>query len=273
MAEIDWDEAFSNTKYIPQGASYPQNWKNASSSFIDQYEHFDRDIAYGSHPRQVFDLFWPESQPLGLTVFIHGGYWIDLDKSYWSHLARGMIDRGWAVAIPSYVLAPEARISEITLMMAAMIDKSAGLVPGPILLMGHSAGGHLVTRMACKNVDMASETRSRIRRFVSISGVHDLRNLLHTEMNEKLQLTVEEAVSESPCLQEPVETVSVLIWVGSKERPEFLQQSEILRRQWENKVNRAQSVVEEGRHHFDVIDSLTSQDSFLIRSILELTDT
>lgn len=268
MAEIDWDEAFSNAKYIPQGASYPQKWKNASSSFIDQYEQVDRDVAYGSHPRQVFDLFWPETQPLGLTIFIHGGYWIDLDKSYWSHMAKGMSDRGWAVAIPSYVLAPEARISEITLMMASMIEKSADLVAGPIVLAGHSAGGHLVTRMACKQVDMASETRSRIQRFVSISGVHDLRNLLHTEMNAKLQLTVEEAVSESPCLQEPLETVSLLTWVGSQERPEFLKQSEILRREWEKKIKRAQSVVEDGRHHFDVIDSMSIKDSNLVRSAL-----
>ena len=144
-----------------------------------------------------------------------------------------MCDHGWAVAIPSYVLAPEARISEITSMMASMIEQSADLIAGPILLVGHSAGGHLVTRMACKNVNMASDTRSRIRRFISISGIHDLRNLLHTQMNDKLQLTLEEAVSESPSLQEPVESVSLLTWVGSKERPEFLRQSEILHRKVE----------------------------------------
>ena len=271
MSEIDWDEAFSNAKYIPQGMTYPQKWKNASSSFVDQWEHIELNIAYGTHPRQVFDLICPKFRPLGLAVFIHGGYWIDFDKSYWTHMAKGMCDHGWAVAIPSYVLAPEARISEITSMMASMIEQSADLIAGPILLVGHSAGGHLVTRMACKNVNMASDTRSRIRRFISISGIHDLRNLLHTQMNDKLQLTLEEAVSESPSLQEPVESVSLLTWVGSKERPEFLRQSEILHEKWKNKISRAENVVENGRHHFDVIESMTSQNSFLIRSMPGVT--
>ncbi len=271
MAKIDWDEAFSNAKYIPQGTSYPQKWKNASSSFVDQWEHVELNIAYGSHPRQVFDLISPEFCPLGLAVFIHGGYWIDFDKSYWSHMAKGMCEHGWAVAIPSYVLAPEARISEITNMMASMIEQSADLIAGPILLVGHSAGGHLVTRMACKNVNMASNTRSRIRRFVSISGIHDLRNLLHTQMNDKLQLTLEDAVSESPSLQEPVEGISLLTWVGSKERPEFLRQSEILHEKWKNKISRAGNVVENGRHHFDVIESMSAKESVLVRSVLGAT--
>lgn len=270
MTDVDWDEAFSNAKYIPQGESYPQKWKNASSSFIDHCEHAELDIAYGSHPRQVFDLIFPKSQPLGLAVFIHGGYWIDFDKSYWSHLAKGMCDHGWAVAIPSYVLAPEARISEITLMMASMIEQGADLVAGPILLVGHSAGGHLVTRMACTNVSMTSATRSRIQKFISISGIHDLRNLLQTQMNNKLQLTPEEAVSESPFLQEPVETASVLTWVGSEERPELLKQSEILHEKWKNKTYRAENVVENGRHHFDVIEGLIAKESVLVRSILDV---
>ncbi|MCY3883584.1 MAG: alpha/beta hydrolase [Gammaproteobacteria bacterium] len=263
MAHTDWDDEFSNAKYIPQGMSYPQRWKDAATSFIENHARVELDIAYGSHPRQVFDLFWPSSQPRGLVVFVHGGYWIDFDKSYWSHLAKGSSDQGWAVAIPSYVLAPEARISEITHMMVQMIEKCAQVVAGPIVLVGHSAGGHLVTRMACKNTVISIEIRERIQRFVSISGVHDLRNLLHTQMNKRLRLTAEEAISESPSLHEPVETASVLTWVGSKERPEFLRQSEVLYHEWRSRIKEARNVVENDRHHFDIIDLLTNSRSSL----------
>src|SRR3546814_5563195 len=50
--------------------------------------------------------------PAGLAVFVHGGYWMAFDKSSWSHLAAGAVARGWAVALPSYTLCPEARISD-----------------------------------------------------------------------------------------------------------------------------------------------------------------
>ncbi len=268
MNHVDWDDEFSNAKYIPGGSTYPQRWKDASTQFINHHERMERDIAYGSHPRQVFDLFWPSSKPLGLVVFVHGGYWMDFDKSYWSHLAKGACDHGWAVAIPSYVLAPEARISEITFMMISMIEKCAEAVVGPIVLVGHSAGGHLVTRMACKDVELSLEIRDRIQRFVSISGVHDLRNLLHTTMNNKLRLTTEEAACESPSLQEPVKTASVVTWVGSKERTEFLRQSEVLYNEWKSKTKEAHNVIEDDRHHFDVFNSLSVRDSSLIHTVL-----
>lgn len=268
MDHIDWDDEFSNAKYIPGGSTYPQRWRDAARLFISHHEKVERDIAYGSHPRQVFDLFWPASQPLGMVIFVHGGFWMDFDKSYWSHLAKGACDHGWAVAIPSYVLAPEARISEITLMMISMIEKCAEAVVGPIVLIGHSAGGHLVTRMACKDVGVALEVQKRIQRFVSISGVHDLRNLLHTKMNIKLRLTTDEAELESPSLQAPVNTASVLTWVGSKERPEFLRQSEVLHNEWKSKIQEVRNVIEDDRHHFDVINSLSGRDSSLIHTVL-----
>lgn len=84
-------------------------------------------------------------------MFVHGGFWMRLDKSYWTDLAEGARDLGWAVCIPSYTLAPVARISEITKQIAAAIEKAGNLVGGPIRLVGHSAGGHLVTRMICAN--------------------------------------------------------------------------------------------------------------------------
>ena len=47
-------------------------------------------------------------------MFVHGGYWLRFDRDMWSHLAAGAVARGWACAIPSYTLAPEARISAMT---------------------------------------------------------------------------------------------------------------------------------------------------------------
>ena len=77
-------------------------------------------------------------------VFVHGGYWRAFDRGLWSHLAAGPLARGWAVAMPGYVLAPEARIAAITAMIADAVAAAAAEVDGPMRLAGHSAGGHLV---------------------------------------------------------------------------------------------------------------------------------
>jgi hypothetical protein len=64
--------------------------------------------------------------PQGLLVFVHGGYWLRFDREMWSHLAAGAVARGWACAIPSYTLAPEARISAMTQEIASVLATSDG---------------------------------------------------------------------------------------------------------------------------------------------------
>jgi arylformamidase len=138
--------------------------------------------------RTRFDLFYPEGSPQGLVVFVHGGYWQWMDRSYFSHLAEGARTRGWAVAMPSYTLAPEARVSRIVAEVAAAIAAAAERIAGPVRLAGHSAGGHLVARMACDRAPLPDAVSRRIERVMSISGIHDLRPLLLSEMNDVLKL-------------------------------------------------------------------------------------
>ena len=268
MSNIDWDDAFSNAAYIKDGSTYPDLWQRSADAFIAKHQDVELNISYGEHSRQKIDLFWPENKPKGLVVFVHGGYWLDFDKSYWSHLAGGASEQGWAVAIPSYVLAPEAKISEITNMIAQAIESSSERVDGPIVLSGHSAGGHLVTRMVCETSPLANDAKARIARVLSISGVHDLRNLIHTRMNDQLQLSLDEAIAESPALQTPMASVNVTCWVGSEERPEFVNQANALRNSWKNRVSNIQVTIEPNRHHFDVIGSLSDPDSPLTFALI-----
>lgn len=268
LSKVDWDDAFSNAAYIKDGATYPDRWRRSAEAFIAKHQDVKLNISYGEHTRQKFDLFWPSTKPKGLVVFVHGGYWLDFDKSYWSHLASGASEQGWAVAIPSYVLAPEAKISEITKMIAQAIEVSSKRVEGSIVLSGHSAGGHLVTRMVCETSPLENNAKARIARVLSISGVHNLRNLIHTRMNDQLQLSLEEAIAESPALQTPIASANVTCWIGSEERPEFVSQANALRDSWKNRVSNIQVTIEPNRHHFDVIGSLSDPNSPLTLALI-----
>jgi acetyl esterase/lipase len=268
----DWDDAYANGAYIEGAADFPAKWVQAALEFRQMMaarQLSDIDIAYGDSERQRLDLFRPEDQARGLVIFIHGGYWRAFDKSCWSHLANGAIQRGWAVAMPSYDLAPTVSIGAITRQMGAAISKAASMVGGPLRLTGHSAGGHLVTRMICQDSPLAPDVRTRVDRVVSISGLHDLRPLLKTKMNDDFRMDEIEAATESAALKQPIEDAELVCWVGSDERPEFVRQSELLANIWTGFGIKTSVHQASGHHHFNVIDGLADPQSPLTNALLE----
>ncbi len=257
------DLAYQNSDFIPGGADYPDRWAEEAQAYRALEASLGRarlNAPYGAHPREAFDLFYPAGRPDGLLVFVHGGYWHLFDRGSWSHFARGATARGWAVAIPSYPLCPEVRIAEITRSVAAAVTTAAGHVAGPLTLAGHSAGGHLVARMACADAPLAAAVAARIAHVAAISPLGDLRPLIDTSMNADLGLDAAAARAESPALLEKAPGMEVSVWVGADERPAFLGQAQGLSEAWGASLH-----VLAGRHHFDVIDGLADPESEIVR--------
>lgn len=267
MRITDWDDAYANMAHVPDGESWPGRWAAAAAEFKSQQA--PRTIGYGAHPRERFDLFAPAGAPRGLAVFVHGGYWRAFDRGDFSHLAAGALARGWAVALPGYVIAPEGgRVAGMTRQIAAAITAAAGEVAGPIRLAGHSAGGHLVTRQVCTDTGLPAPVLDRVEAVLSISGVHDLRPLLRTAVGVEARLDPAEAEAESPALRQPVEGARVHVRVGGEERPEFLRQSALLANVWTGLGADMSQTVAPGRHHFDVIGPLTEAESDLVAAFV-----
>jgi acetyl esterase/lipase len=268
----NWDDAYTNGAHIAGGERWPAAWATAAAAFRAQMAGRNGsrlDAPYGSGERHRYDLFMPSETPKGLFVYIHGGYWKAFDKSAWSHVARGPLEHGWAVALPSYDLCPQVRIAEIARQVAAAVESVAAQVGGPIRLAGHSAGGHLATRLVSAGSTLSCSLRRRIVNTVSISGLHDLRPFLKTEMNAVLGLDEAEAVAESPALLRPTEDARVVCWVGGGERAEFIRQSELLANIWLGLGAQTAFVVEPDRHHFNIIDGLAQASHPLTRALLE----
>lgn len=264
----DWDDAYANMRHIEGGGGYPALWAERAEAFRHEALRRDRaqlDIPYGDNARQRYDFFWPDGRPEGVFVFLHGGYWLAFDKSFWSHLAGGALARGWAVAMPSYRLAPEALIGDIALDAQRAIEAASERARGPVRVAGHSAGGHLVTRALCEGTTLAPRTLARIARVVSISGLHDLRPLTRTAMNQQLRLDARQCASESPALLNLAHAVPTTCWVGRRERPEFLRQSSLLANIWAGLGVETQLVIDDGRHHFDVVEPLSDPGSDLTK--------
>ncbi len=268
----DWDDAYANAPHIPGGDAYPARWAAAAASFRAKLPADRRREAlpYGRHPRERVDLFLPaRGAAQGLVVFVHGGYWRAFDRQVWSHLAAGPLARGWVVAVPGYPLAPEARIAEITRSIAEAVTQLAAAIQGPIALVGHSAGGHLVTRQICADSLLPERVAARLSRVLPVSGLYDLRPLLRLAMNADLRLDEAEAAAESPALLAPRAGAGAHVWVGADERPEFLRQSALIANVWTGLRAEMSLTVEPGRHHFDVIAGLSDPESALVAALID----
>lgn len=255
------DRAYANAAHIAGAADYPDRWAARSAEYRRELGARARlDLPYGPGERHRFDLFLPVAKPKALLVFVHGGYWLAFGRESWSFVARGANALGWAVAIPSYTLAPDARIAAMTQEIRRATDAAFAECPCPVVVTGHSAGGHLSARMGCADSPLAAD----LRKVVPISPLADLGPIAGTAMNDKLHLDAAEVAQESPVSHRLKPDVAAHVWVGAQERPAFLWQARLLSETWDCAWTAAPA-----RHHFDVIDDLADPDSALMQAIVQ----
>ncbi|WP_370236174.1 alpha/beta hydrolase [Brevundimonas sp.] len=224
-------------------------------------------IAYGPGPREVLDLFTPEGQlDAPVAVFLHGGYWQALDGAAFHGIAPALLSHGFALALPTYDLAPAVSLGQILRQVRTateLIRDRTGYRP---LVFGHSAGGHMAAALL---------SEGRAGAAVAISGVFDLAPLIQTSVNEALQLDPLMATALSP-IHWPVPDGSspggttLDCWVGAEESAEFRRQSQAMADRWG--AGGADTSVRElpGLNHFTVLDPLFEADSPEIVRLVQL---
>jgi len=119
-----------------------------------------QDVAYGSDPQQRFDVYLPAHASAAPVIFmVHGGGWRRGDKA-----ARGVVQnkidrwlpRGFVVVSTNYRLLPDtpplqqAQDVSRALALAQRKARSWGADPRAFILMGHSAGAHLVALLSAE---------------------------------------------------------------------------------------------------------------------------
>ena len=78
LDRTELDLQYNNLARIPDHEAYAARW-SAASLQMRKSTPCQLDIAYGDHPRERLDLFFPgDPEPLRdapIHAFIHGGYW------------------------------------------------------------------------------------------------------------------------------------------------------------------------------------------------------
>ncbi|MEZ5294054.1 MAG: alpha/beta hydrolase [Vicinamibacterales bacterium] len=225
-----------------------------------------RDVSYGPRARERVDLVRPAGRaPIACLVYFHGGFWQEGDKAGSGFAAEALAARGWALAAVGYTLAPDLRLRDIVQEAAAAVvhlARESGpleLEGAPLVLSGHSAGGHLAAAVACGMG--GGEASHAVAGLVLVSGVYDLAPIAASYVNDRVGLDAAEIEALSPLTAAPVGDIPVHVLVGADEPEAFLRQSDALIEAWGPRLSRLTSHRAPGRDHFDVLDELADPAS------------
>lgn len=237
------------------------------------------DVRYGEGELQTLDVFYKKNTSnMPVHIFIHGGYWRALDKSYHTHMAVPFYEKNIVFFNLNYDLCPNVKLSTITnqiIQGIIWIVKNGHKFNADlnnIVLSGHSAGAHLASLVLSTDWKKKGIDKSIFKGVSLISGIYDTELVLGLDINKEIKLSHLEAVKNNIFIKKPKINVPVIIAYGGDEPKKWIEQST----KYQNllkKYNINSKLVACPRHnHFSLIDMLADKNNRLVKMMLELSN-
>ncbi len=279
MAAIDYETEYNNRERVPEHPEIFARWTREAEDYRAEALKAGRaefGLSYGDTPRQAIDLFFPpQGETAPLAIFVHGGWWRSLDPSMFSQMAHGLNAHGVVVAVAGYDLCPNVTIADIIEQIRRACIFMWQRYNRPMLLIGHSAGGHLASAMVATDWPQLypKAPADLVPAGYAISGVFDLVPLVGISVNQDLKLDEAQARELSP-LTWPVKPGRIFDAVcGGLELSEFKRQSQSIAQVWVQAGAKTRCEEIAGTNHFTVIDALADPQSAMTARVLELART
>ncbi|XP_033173848.1 kynurenine formamidase [Drosophila mauritiana] len=235
-------------------------------------------LRYGEG-RQLVDVFYNEktTNQAPLFVFVHGGYWQEMDMSMSCSIVGPLVRRGYRVAVMDYNLCPQVTLEELmtqfTHFLNWIFDYTEMTKVSAVTFAGHSAGAHLLAQILMRQNVITAQRSKMVWALVFLCGVYDLRELANLEsVNPKniLGLNERNIESVSPMLWEYTD---VTVWNSTKiyvvaaehDSPTFIEQSRHYADVLRKKGYKASFSLFKGYDHFDIIEETAIDDSDVSR--------
>tara|TARA_Y200000002_G_scaffold27294_1_gene20517 strand:- start:923 stop:1804 length:882 start_codon:yes stop_codon:yes gene_type:complete len=253
------------------------NWELKSAS-VRQEIDCNLNIIYGSGENQKIDIFYCGEKSAPTLLYFHGGYWQRGNKSIYSFLAKPYTSSGVNVVIVGYDLCPDVSITRISeeareaILFVWKKGKDFKLNPNRIVVMGHSAGGHITQMMMgtkWSNLEIMLPN-DLIKAGIPISPLSYLEPVRLTEaLNAGIRMDELEAETQSPMTQHPpVTNAPQLVAVGGLETTEFHRQAQMYVDAYNSKERIIKFFEVPNVDHFDELNILEdSQSSFFKETI------
>ena len=229
------------------------------------------DLTYGPRPRNKLDFFTPKRLPVGLVLYIHGGYWQRGDKSVYSFVAEPFVNRGYSVAVMNYQMCPDVRLIEIAPQARNAVKwlwrnaDELDIIWNNLNIMGHSAGGHLTTEMLFTDWTREADDlpKDLLHAATAVSGIYDFEPILFCSENEGLRMGDAEAKTASTIYRQPSVDVPHIVAFGLNEPTDMHRQSRSYAKTFADDFSELEVIAVDGADHFETVDVMVDEDSEL----------
>ena len=235
-------------------------------------------LAYGIGKLQKLDVFYKKRTTLmPIHVFIHGGYWRALDKSYHNHMAEAYVNNNLVFFNVNYDLCPNVNLSKIKeqiIEAVIWIYRNSIKFNGNnknIVISGHSAGAHLVSLMLNVNWRKYNLPFNIFKGAALVSGIYNTKIVLMLNINKKIKLSFKEAMKNNTLNVIPMLKIPVLLACGKQEPLGWKEQTVEYYKMLKNNNFKTKLLKNLNENHFSLIDAMSEKKNTLFKTMLQLS--
>ena len=271
------EKSFNPRLSVPNYKIYLNN-SIKKASIAKRYLNGMYDLKYGKSKLQTMDVFFKEkAYKSPIHIFIHGGYWRALDKSYHTHMAVPFVDKNITFFNINYDLCPRVKLSDIKNQIIKAIlwinknSKNFNADNRNIVISGHSAGAHLASLMLSVNWSKFGIDKSIFRGIALVSGIFNTETVLKLKVNTEIGLSNYEAKLNNPLKLTPKVIIPVVISYGDKEPVLWKKQSRDFINYLKKSGYPCKEVICKNDNHFSLIDTLANIKKKIVKDMIMLS--
>ncbi|XP_055319834.1 kynurenine formamidase isoform X2 [Sitodiplosis mosellana] len=271
-----------------QGAKVHCVYHSVQSERVRRAIQFET-VQYGqTFTNETFDIYGidlPKDAPI--FIYIHGGYWQELDKTVSAYVVEPLYKAGHKVIVLDYDLCPnislEQLVDQIQRAGISIVNYAMSIGTRCIQLGGHSAGAHLATCLFDNLVKQSPPLTPIVKSLYLISGVYDVFELQYmptVNPNNILSLDENNVLRLSPMLFDfdkwaavaaaaRSDATAIHLYVGTDDAPKLVGQSYCLERLLaHHQYPNYRLVMIENTDHFDIVENLSHADFAITKDII-----
>lgn len=229
-------------------------------------------VSYDETANAKIDFFYPKENNdnidgLPIVIFIHGGYWIEGDRSFYSCIAKPYSHQPCIVAVLGYELSSEViKVPDIENQCVKAFEFLQKKFPtSKWIVSGHSAGAYLTCCIA--SYDHLSKN---IHAILPLSGIYNVEDLAMTSVSTALLLS--DLKSQNLLLRklQLVDSQKVYIFLGQHESPVFHYQAiKYYQKLFDDSIDVTLEVIP-GEDHFSLVENASFGVSPITKLVIEL---
>jgi arylformamidase len=267
--------------------SFSQETKSFDSTNVRH--HLDIFYTETKDSLQSLDVYWnSKSKDAKVLMFVHGGGWLSGDKKQYRDMASRLAKNELTVVLINYRLSPKVKFPSHIEDVASAIhwaESSIETYNGNkenIYLMGHSAGGHLISLLLFDKsyLEKYEMIPSDIVGAITISGVFEIKPQEGGATKKYLEMVFgdNETIWESATCKNHIDTETknmvppFLISWGKEESKLIVDESQKIITEFNANEIKFQPFIFEGKNHYAFKDDLKDSESGFYRTLMQFME-